>query len=521
MKKNVFLLIVAVHYVCLATAQNPLESKLRFIRFRALLLVDEYTRNCALRDNYEVDYFNNVFEIGATINNDILPANALNDSLSIEEYSLLLSHYHTDPVSVDVQAYRALIVKNDLQDELPDLGFVHVDAFKRILSTSKNGHRYCDTLDLRFTIAYDMRDTVFTIKKVSTNQIYGKYVVLGVTNKKEGKEKIYKEAVQNIVLNRDTTMLNNKGEVFLKNIKDDKKYSIEMLSDVYFQTKQLEIVYHEIGSDNEIQSNLRTVHFRKKLLYVRPSLAFFPDNKPFTLNGDEAFSITKTSFGMSPGLDLGMDLFTAKSIPVKVSLLLGARYTSVNYTINSEKYLESYAAFDSNGIAYIRVNELSDIEEKGNYSFIHLPISLRIDYRINKSWTAYAGGGYSYSLQRFLQYESAAKGNYSGNYGPEYFNIVLNENGVYDFGKFDLTQDNTIKSMKQMGILKLDLGASFIISKRLYLETGVSYWHGLNSFIEESEKFSGNFTELNSTYQKASDYTLKVVNFEMGLKYYL
>lgn len=506
-----------------AFAQVIHESKLRFIRYQALLLVDEYARNCGLRDNYEVDYFNSVFGEGATMNNDVLPDNKLNDQITIEEYGNLLYKYHFDPIYVEVRAYRAIVEEGELQDGGRDVGIVYVDAFKIIESTSKNGYAYNDTLNVRFTISYDITDTAFAITKVETNQRYGKYVVIGIANKKNGKKKVYNSDLQKVLLNTDTITLSSRGEVFRKNVDGNQVIEIEPLSDEYFQSKRVEVEYDEIGADDEARSNYIPVYFRKKRFYIRPSISLFTDNNGFALDGDKNYSTEKSSFGASFGLDFGINLFSfnKRGVPLTASLLVGGKYTMIGYSITAPRFQQIYQAIDADGDPYTRKAIIGDIREEGDISLLQMPLTLRVDYTFNELWGVFIGIGYSYALQRNLNYIITAAGNYQGIYGPEYFNIILNENGVYNFGHFDLENQKDMTETNQMGFLKFDLGASHRINKRLYGEFGFGYWHGLNPMFTGTEHLSGDFSELNTTYQKAVDNGLRVLNFEVGLKCYL
>lgn len=521
MKKLIFLICYTVLFGKSAFAQALDESKLRFIRYQALLLVDKYAQNCDLSDNYEVDYFNNVFQQGAIINNDVLPDNNLNNQITIDEYSKLLYKYHIDPIYANVRAYSAIVEESESQDDGMDIGVVFVSAFKQIESVSKNGYSYNDTLNIRFTIAYNITDTTFAITKVETNQRYGKYLVIGITNKKSGKKKLYKSDLQKVIVNADTLVLSTTGEFFRKNVDGYQVFKIQPVSDEYFQTKHVAFSSDEIGADDEARSNYRAVYFRKKRFYLRPSASILTNMNSFALNGDKNYNTDLSTLGTSYGLDVGINLYSFKSFPLNVNFIVGGKHTTMNYLVTAPLFEETYQDIDSDGDSYIRKTTIADINENGDISFLQIPLTLRFDYTVNKLWGAFAGVGYSYAFQRNLSYASTATGNYQGTYGPEYFNIILNEKGVYDFGQFDIRGQGEIIDTQPMGMLKFDLGTTLQINKRLYGEFGLSSWYGLNPLFEGTDRLSGNFSELNSTYQKAIDNSLRVLNFEIGLKCYL
>lgn len=519
MRKLIFLLCFTTLFGKSAVAQVLHESKLSFIRYQALLKVDEYARNCGLEDITEVDKFKGVLH-GAMINNDVLPDNNLNSQITIDQYSDLLIKYKKS-IFTEVRAYSAIVEEGVSHDGGRDIGVVFVSAFKEIEFVSKNDNRYNDTLNIRFTIAYNMTDTSFFITKVETNKWYGKYVFIGITNKKSGKKKLYKSDLQKVLVNTDTVELSNKGEVFRKNLVGSQYIKIEPISQEYFQIKTLAISSDEIGADDEARSNYLTVHFRKKRFYLRPSVSVLTNINSLAINGDKDYSTAISTLGTNYGLDVGLNLFPFKSIPLNLNFIVGGKQTTIGYLVKAPLFEETYQDIDSDGDSYIRKTTITDINEVGEISFFQIPLTLRFDYTVNKLWGAFGGVGYSYAFQRNLSYASTATGNYQGTYGPEYFNIILKEKGVYDFGQFNIGGQGEITDTQPMGMLKFDLGTTLQINKRLSGEFSLSSWFGLNPLSVGTDRLSGNFSELNSTYQKAIDNSLRMLNFEIGLKYYL
>jgi len=525
MKKRNTLLLFFLAVSTLGQAQLIHQNKMRYIRYRALSLIDQYEQNASLSDNYQVDYFRELFQENSMINNDVLPDNNLNQSITLEEYDELLYKYHPDPIMVSLRPYRIKVEEGALDVNGDDVGIVYIDTWKTINAYNKDNCIYDDTLDLRFEIEYNITDTLFTIKSIENNYTYGKYVILEMKNGKKKDELTYDSDFTEVELDGKKVTLNRKGEVFLKNITEDKKISITPSSDNYFQTKSIFLDYQNIGPDDQNESNHYKVSFRKKLLFIRPNASFFSNKTDVVLKGTADYSSNIDLNGFSYGADIGILLFKAKKIPLTLNLLAGIKATSIDYSATSPIYSQSFSDIDASNDSYQRTSTLNNLHEDGKISFLQLPLTIRVDYQMRnekvKRLGFYAGAGGSYLLNTQLDYTSKAGAHYKGIYGPEYYNIEIGENGVYDFGYYDLKNTSNIESSEQNILIKIDFGASLKINKRLTGELGVSYWNNLNNLFADSEFISAYNNELNSVLLRSDGSAFKVWNIEIGLKYYL
>ena len=118
---------------------------------------------------------------------------------------------------------------------------------------------------------------------------------------------------------------------------------------------------------------------------------------------------------------------------------LALDYASEEWKVSSsEAYYTQFGDVDPDGDSYIRNMVIEDIDE--TLAISHAGLHLEAGY-------AYAPeipgllvdirGGLDYAHALKSQYQSSAEGAYSGKY-PQLFGVVLAENGIYDFGTYDL-----------------------------------------------------------------------------------
>ena len=107
-------------------------------------------------------------------------------------------------------------------------------------------------------------------------------------------------------------------------------------------------------------------------------------------------------------------------------------------------FTSMFAQIDSDGDSYTRIVRVKQLEETGSLSrgFTHLTLSF------SKRWRGVIFGGFAGS--EFYQsstynYSSSANTKYSGLYGAEYFNILIDDPNHYQFGEYVVSlQDNAL-----------------------------------------------------------------------------
>lgn len=179
--------------------------------------------------------------------------------------------------------------------------------------------------------------------------------------------------------------------------------------------------------------------------------------------------------------DFSVGLYLAHQLCVKnrhrLSLELALGYRQTKQLFDVGRYTTEYDAVDPDGTSYLRQVEVSDYNESLLWRSVSLPIGLRYDWFFLKCFSVFVGGGLQNDF--VVQQVSNATGNVfcSGLYGEEYFNVLIDQNGYYDFGRFPNTTfkpveaDKTLYSMYGYGTV----GLQVFFGKTISLEVAGIY----------------------------------------------
>ena len=107
-------------------------------------------------------------------------------------------------------------------------------------------------------------------------------------------------------------------------------------------------------------------------------------------------------------------------------------------------FVSESTEIDPDGDEYIRQNRVQNLSERLHREQVNL--SLEIGYAYSPSLDAISGVlfegriGVDYTRTLSSNYDATAEGLFSGRY-PTLFGVTMAENGIYDFGRFDLAQN--------------------------------------------------------------------------------
>lgn len=214
----------------------------------------------------------------------------------------------------------------------------------------------------------------------------------------------------------------------------------------------------------------------------------------------EDVSCRMTDF--SAGLYLAHQLFATDRH--RLSLELAAGYRQTKQAFEAGHYSTVYDAHDPAGVAYVRQIEVSNYNESQLWRTISVPIGLRYDWFALKFMSVFVGCG----LQNDFTFQqiSNASGDIrcSGQYGDEYSNVVMDQNGNYDFGSFP---NNHFRTEETEGVRYSmygngTAGLQFFIGKTISLEVAGSYHHMLYTDLMKSA--SADFRLVSSAYKHQS-----------------
>jgi hypothetical protein len=556
---NKILFIYSFLFVSMIAKGQISEVNKRIVRFESIELLDRYnelSKDLKTRDQHE--RFKEIFEDDAKINNDILGDNDLNENLSIDEFIEKRLENKTKVNSYTIKPYKIEVIEsnsNDTDDEYGEV-LVYVKKSYSEVVYQEWKYTYRDTLDLKFVMTYRFTDNpcshdkkgrgIITdishcsdsirlrIKSVETLEEYGKYAFLDIKNTKKifgyGKKSwsynFEKSPIKSVIINDSIVDLNEDAVLFYKGIKKVMTLKITPTSERYFQTKHLKLNPESIGSHNGIdKDNKFPLRFRKKSFSIRPNTSSFRKKSQFLFAGSQQYGGNIDSRGFNYGVDLGFEIFNWRQIPLSLSFYTGYSQSSVSFESFSDIYQQSFSAVDPVGDKYQRTSLIQNITETGTFLFDQYPLGLKMSYDLlkvkDRNIGSYLGLGRSYVLNANLEYSSQADAFYNGKYGSQFFNINIGENGVYDFGEFNLVKSSDVRAVKSSFLINIDFGFYFEYKNRLSFDIGVSYWDHPNNMFTESEHISSDPTELNSILLKSDGSSLKIINLKFGIKYYI
>jgi hypothetical protein len=162
--------------------------------------------------------------------------------------------------------------------------------------------------------------------------------------------------------------------------------------------------------------------------------------------------------------------------------------------------------------------EIMQYAETTSLNGMYIPLLLEKGLTKNKLGV-FVNAGTSYNSIRASESTSTASALYSGYY-PEYFNMSISENGVYDFGMYELMNNNTIKARPYFWALQFGFGCLYSV-KRSNITFGLAYKRNLTDILETDNQMlsehSNELSSLNEIGQKTNLSTL-LVNFGIQFK---
>ena len=125
-----------------------------------------------------------------------------------------------------------------------------------------------------------------------------------------------------------------------------------------------------------------------------------------------------------------------------LSAELAAAYRGIIQSISINQYETAYSATDPDGDDYERSITVSDYLEKTFTHGIVIPIALRYDWFFHKKVSLFTTAGLKNSFLFSQKSNAQFNARYAGVYGDEFFNLTIDQNGIYDFGVFP---DNSLE----------------------------------------------------------------------------
>ena len=191
-----------------------------------------------------------------------------------------------------------------------------------------------------------------------------------------------------------------------------------------------------------------------------------------------------------------------------VNIVANYQHKKFNQDIFINNFSYSYNDFDTDGAEYLRSIELNNIQENQLIDtesfYVNIEIAKEIKFKKSKrtvTLSASVGGlpllGPNFNVIS-AKYNSSADALYSGYYS-DLAGITISENGVYDFGQYQISGSGNIIEPTKYSSLQLGLGLTIKITSKIFLSVDYRLLRFTdNIFNFGDSKISKDFNELNS-----------------------
>ena len=217
-------------------------------------------------------------------------------------------------------------------------------------------------------------------------------------------------------------------------------------------------------------------------------------------NIENDFSQFAAQAGFCGGVTLGYYRQLSLKDRKRWGLEISARFVKQNVSFTGE-YHDSYASVDPDGGVYLRKTDLTNYGENIKRSVVEVPIVARFDCFVSsrKDLSVYGKFGVCFDYDVIKKTSCQVDALYSGYY-DWLFDVTMSQNGIYDFGQFELAQSSNSSSIKQLGYGGLAaLGIQWFPTPKFSIEGGVEYCAMYHSVLKNDDfRVSSDFEHWNS-----------------------
>jgi hypothetical protein len=222
-------------------------------------------------------------------------------------------------------------------------------------------------------------------------------------------------------------------------------------------------------------------------------------------------------------VNLGLTLLNSRQRLLQTRMELGYFYGINSYDIVLNEYQESFNSIDSDAHGYHRIAQIKDLQEAGiiSRSVISGSVKSYYGFKIPKGLKIYTGFHYAHLLGASYEYNSSATITYSGIYGSEFYHIIIQENGVYDFGKHLVNTEYSGEFDPLKYYFGLEIGLNYELLPRLELEPGFLITRSNVGQNDLFDQVTRDPFEIQSMYLNTTRTFTESLSFGLKLNYYI
>lgn len=513
--RNILIVALLIVPYILSAQQHTEDYYIRKINLRVLDKISQYEDKSSFSNADNYYNFKRLFETeDVKIFNDVMPDNNLDQKVGLEEYLNLIAKYYDKALKVEVNVLEI----TPINFESKYSGTVEVYAQKIVSGISKLGINYNDTFNIAINFKVNYKENKYDITDINSTEIRGKYVVIAA--KKKTLFKLQPMINDTIWLNQKEIELDNKGYYLLKNIKPGEVYTLKSRDENIPGEKY--ITDNQLGKtfQSGIDKNVVNVGFREPLFIAQLSYGLMPFNvSPVIFKGGEYDAKLSNNFSYTAGIKIGAILHQNTRGYWRINS--GFLFESFDYNIQVDQYTYSYKTKDEDQSEYKRTNIISNLKETHKLQYLSIPINIEkgFNFPSKSPYSIYISAGVNIMRLYKAQYTSKATGAYSGYY-EDLFGITMSENGVYDFGVYNIANQEDLDARPILYCMEASTGISRKLgkSRRVSVNTGLNYKRSFQSiFNEKKYNLSDSFKELNSLTNLSDNYLINYFSINLGL----
>ncbi len=490
------------------------DSLSRLINNKVITKLSEFETCLKFNDIKKKKEFLSFFHnSNSPIANDIMPDNHMQEKVTPSEYIRLIQKYYTDSSFYKVIFKPYEISEISVEDEFASLS---VYALKFVNSITKSSVPYVDSFNVKIDFVYLFNTQTVEINSISLVekrfnywQVYPQY---------KGLWKSQNLALDTVLINGKIFPVNKYGYVQLNDIEYQKELLFQPFKrPVFYKTlKYLEYIPIRKNKLDPKDKNITKANFWKWMMY-----ADFRNHVVF--NGESPIKLASDTFGISIMNNGSFSNFVSLNLTRRVSekgslsLKLGAGVDVFAYSSYLKNNINTYPAVDPDGDPYLRINRIYNLKETHNLTYLTLPFQVEKGFTFGKN-TVFFNVAYYFMLRFSATYNQDADALYAGYY-DYLFNLIIQENGVYDFGAYQFEIRNLPLTINSTAMsYGFGLGYSRQITRKMYVDAAFNYRKSIGYlFAENKLSLSNNNSYLNSITNLNHQYIIDFMNISIGL----
>lgn len=537
--KNLLIMLFSIPLFVLSQTETASEKNKRIadIRNAAIVLVEDYKSNIKVSSRNEDDFYD-LFCENEKIINDIIPSPKFGEYINATDWIDLFKGNRIYSVDIDILELSS-ISEYDL-----DSGFINVIIKKDVRSAMWNASikenfgiddgkvkqnvnfNYSNILVIKIGYRVNYNDIPVKIISIEPFQELTKSYVLVPKSKPRigGKPRIFTK--KDLFKQKGLDIYGDNIPYFFNSTYNNKKMNI----DGYLSPKE------------------KGEGFVKDLVYIEklPVTLSFNINLGTKIDYGNLIVPTSTDYQQKIDISASLPLF---AFPDVKSLIIGAKISINNSetSITNNQSITSYASVDNAGYDYTRINTITDYNETLLLDQRSLFVTLTYDLgetslftSKNKNKDLEKNAKQENKTQRIkpnlsllangllgsintLNSNRTASALYSAQYGPDLFNILIEDNvDGEDFGSYFLSENEDIEiNHNPFQIIQIGIKGDFEY-RNIALNLGFLYSFSRSPWLSKQyNQISSNNNEFNSIVLASEFFSINYFQIAAGLTFKL